>query len=142
MKFTLMLLALLATGVASAQTREKQAERLGEFMPYVGEPVDRFQFWELVRYELVGEYKVVVWPRLKEAYLITVDGPCNDLEWEHSIALTSSVNVVHTRFDHVLAGRSRCRINEIRPIDYARYLKDRKDAREAGKDQGGHSQGG
>lgn len=133
MKFTLILLALLATGVASAQTREKQAERLSEFQPYVGEPVDRFQFWELVRFELVGEYQIVVWSRLKEAYLITVDGPCNDLEWEHSISLTSSVNMVNARFDYVLAGKSRCRIHEIRPIDYARYLKDRKEAKEANK---------
>ena len=131
MKRAVLLLALLATSVVSAQTREKQAERLGEYLPYAGEPVDRFQFWELIRYELVGEYQVVVWPRLKEAYLLTVDGPCNDLEWAHSIALTSSVNSVHSRFDFVLADDSRCRINEIRPIDYPKYLADRKEAREA-----------
>ena len=94
MKILFALLALLAATVASAQTREVQEKRLAEYLPYAGQPVEKFQFWDLIRYELVGEYKVIVWPRLNEAYLITVDAPCNDLEWAHSIGLTSSVHQV------------------------------------------------
>jgi hypothetical protein len=133
MKILFVLLAVLATSVASAQTREKQEKRLAEYLPYAGEPVERFQFWDLIRYELVGEYQVIVWPRLNEAYLLTVDGPCNDLEWAHAIGVTSTVHQVHRRFDSVVAGDSKCRINEIRPIDYKKYLADRKDAKEAAK---------
>ncbi|SFN53694.1 DUF6491 family protein [Dokdonella immobilis] len=133
MKILFALFALLAVTVASAQTREVQEKRLAEYLPYAGEPVDRFQFWDLIRYELVGEYKVIVWPRLNEAYLITVDSPCNDLEWAHSIGLTSSVHQVNRRFDFVVAGQDKCRINEIRPIDYKKYLADRKESKDSGK---------
>mgnify|MGYP001203527162 FL=1 len=133
MKILFALLALLAATVASAQTREKQERALNQYLPYAGEPVDRFQFWELLRWELVGEYKVVVWPRLNEAYLLTVDAPCNDLEWKDAISVTSTVHVVSRRFDSVVVGHDKCRINEIRPIDYKKYLADRKQAREAAK---------
>ena len=133
MKILFALLALLAATVASAQTREVQEKRLAEYLPYAGEPVEKFQFWDLIRYELVGEYKVIVWPRLNEAYLITVDAPCNDLEWAHSIGLTSSVHQVNRRFDFVVAGKDKCRIKEIRPIDYKKYLADRKESKDSGK---------
>ncbi|MBX3698637.1 MAG: DUF6491 family protein [Dokdonella sp.] len=133
MKILFALLALLAATVASAQTREVQEKRLAEYLPYAGQPVEKFQFWDLIRYELVGEYKVIVWPRLNEAYLITVDAPCNDLEWAHSIGLTSSVHQVNRRFDFVVAGKDKCRIKEIRPIDYKKYLADRKESKDSGK---------
>jgi hypothetical protein len=133
MKILFALLALVTATVASAQTREVQEKRLAEYLPYAGEPVEKFQFWDLIRYELVGEYKVIVWPRLNEAYLITVDAPCNDLEWAHSIGLTSSVHQVNRRFDFVVAGKDKCRINEIRPIDYKKYLADRKESKDSGK---------
>ena len=133
MKILFALLAALATTTAVAQTREVQEKRLAEYLPYAGEPVEKFQFWDLIRYELVGEYKVIVWPRLNEAYLITVDAPCNDLEWAHSIGLTSSVHQVNRRFDFVVAGKDKCRIKEIRPIDYKKYLADRKESKDSGK---------
>ena len=133
MKILFALLAALAATTAVAQTREVQEKRLAEYLPYAGEPVEKFQFWDLIRYELVGEYKVIVWPRLNEAYLITVDAPCNDLEWAHSIGLTSSVHQVNRRFDFVVAGKDKCRIKEIRPIDYKKYLADRKESKDSGK---------
>ena len=123
---------LLATSTF-AQTAEKQDKALNEYLPYAGEPVDRFQFWDLQRWELVGDYKVVVWPRLNEAYLLTVDPPCQDLRWAQKIGVTSTANSVSKRFDSVLVGKFKCRINEIRPIDYKKYLADRKAAKEADK---------
>lgn len=118
-------LALLA-GAATAQTRERQQEALEAYLPYAGAPVDSFRFLNLTQWELVAPTKVVVWPKLQEAYLLTVDEPCSELEWAKSIAVTSSVQRVTARFDSVKAGRDECRINEIRPIDYRKYQKDRK----------------
>ncbi len=132
MKALMMILALLLASSASAQTREVQQKRLSEYLPYAGAPVDRFQFWDLQRWELVGEYKVIVWPRLNEAYLLTVDAPCNDLEWTQNIAVSSTAQVVSKRFDSVMTGKDKCRINEIRPIDYKKYLADRKAAKDKG----------
>ena len=129
MKTLITILALLLATSASAQTREVQQERLSAYLPYAGEPVDRFQFWDLQRWELVGEYKVVVWPQLNEAYLLTVDPPCNDLEWTQKVGLSSTAHVVSKRFDSVMTGKDKCRINEIRPIDYKKYLADRKAAK-------------
>ena len=125
--------ALLLATSAFAQTAEKQEKALSEYLPYAGEPVDRFQFWDLQRWELVGEYKVVVWPRLNEAYLLTVDPPCQDLRWAQKIGVTSTANSVSKSFDSVVVGKFKCRINEIRPIDYKKYLSDRKAKKEADK---------
>ena len=130
-KSLIALFGLLLATSAFAQTAEKQEKALSEYLPYAGEPVDRFQFWDLQRWELVGEYKVVVWPRLNEAYLLTVDPPCQDLPWAQKIGVTSTANSVSRRFDSVVAGKSRCRINEIRRIDYKKYLADRKAAKDA-----------
>ncbi len=124
MKALLIALAMLAASSAQAQTREKQKEGLEAYLPYAGEPVDRFQFWKLTQWELVGGNKVVVWPRLNEAFLLTVDEPCRELEWAKSISLTSSTNSVNRGFDSVIASGQKCRINEIRPIDYKKYRQD------------------
>jgi type II secretory pathway pseudopilin PulG len=133
MKALMAMLVLLVATTASAQTREVQEKRLAEYLPYAGAAVDRFQFWDLQRWELVGEYKVVVWPRLNEAYLITVDAPCSNLEWTDKISMTSSAHVVSKKFDSVVVGKDKCRINEIRPIDYRKMQADRKAAKEAEK---------
>ncbi len=123
---SLGLATLLVAASAHAQTRERQQEALEGYLPYAGAPVDSFQFWNLTQWELVGPEKVVVWPRLQEAYLLTVDAPCSELEWAKSIAVTSSVHRVTVRFDSVKAGRDTCRINEIRPIDIKRQRAERK----------------
>ncbi len=120
------LAAMLASGLAQAQTRERQQEALEGYLPYAGAPIESFQFWNLTQWELVGPEKVVVWPRLQEAYLLTVDAPCSELEWAKAIAVTSSVHRVTARFDSVKAGRDTCRINEIRPIDIKRQRAERK----------------
>ena len=119
------LCVLVMVAPLHAQTRDTQQKNLDKYLAYAGEPVEKFQFWDLTQWELVGPDKVVVWPRLNQAFLLTVDEPCQELQWAKSIGLTSSANTVTRRFDSVIAGRDKCRINEIRPIDYARYQKDR-----------------
>ncbi|MBL0165290.1 MAG: hypothetical protein IPP82_17030 [Xanthomonadales bacterium] len=64
--------------------------------------------------------------RLNEAYLLTVDPPCQDLRWAQKIGVTSTANSVSKRFDSVVVGKFKCRINEIRPIDYKKYLADKR----------------
>lgn len=126
MQAGVMIAATVFAGAAGAQTRERQQEALEAYLPYAGAPVDSFRFWNLTQWELVAPTKVVVWPKLQEAYLLTVDEPCSELEWAKSIAVTSSVQRVTARFDSVKVGRDECRINEIRPIDYRKYQQDRK----------------
>lgn len=121
-------LLLCMPAAACAQTREVQERNLAEYLEYAGAPIDHFRFWRLTGWELVGPRQLVVWPGLTEAYLLTVDPPCPDLEWAKTIGLTSNAHTVTARFDSVDVGREKCRIAEIRPIDYERYRADRRGA--------------
>lgn len=128
---TLLALAALAAAVppAFAQTRATQAERLARYMRYAGAPVDQFEFWQLDHYELVGPLKVVVFPTINTAYLLTVADPCPGLEWSNGIGVTSQEShYVTRRLDDVTDGSGlRCEIEEIQPIDYKQMLKDGPD---------------
>lgn len=126
MKSFMILVALIVATSAQAQTRERQKDALDGYLPYAGAAVDRFQFWKLTQWELVAEDKVVVWPRLNEAFLLTVDEPCRELEWAKSISVTSTANTVNRGFDSVIASGQKCRIKEILPIDYLKYKQDRR----------------
>jgi Family of unknown function (DUF6491) len=114
---------------AQAQTREVQKENLERFEKYAGAPVDEFRFFApLYKWQLVGPEKVVVWPTINQAYLITVAEPCPKLEWAKGIGVTSKQqHTVSSKFDYVTYGGGRCQITEIRPIDYKQMLKDGPD---------------
>jgi hypothetical protein len=125
-----LVLAALCVGGAQAQTRKTQQENLERFEKYAGEPVDQFQFWSLYKWQLVGPTKVVVWPTINEAYLLTVNEPCPGLEWANTIGVTSKQrHLVSSKFDYVTYGKGQCQISEIRPIDYKTMLKDGPDAK-------------
>jgi hypothetical protein len=121
----LLALALLAAAGAQADTRETQRKHLEAFTPYLGAPVDEFTFWSLYKWQLVAPDKVVVWPTINEAYLITVEEPCPKLEWAGSIGLTSQQSRrISRRFDYVTMAGDRCHIAEIRPVDLKRMKAD------------------
>jgi uncharacterized protein DUF6491 len=121
-------LAVLSIANAGAQTRKTQQENLDRFEKYAGAPVDQFEFWSLYKWQLVGPEKVVIWPTINDAYLVTVESPCPGLEWAKSIGVTSKQShMVSTRFDFVTYGKGRCEISEIRPIDYKRMIADGPD---------------
>ena len=125
-----LVLAVLCIDGAHAQTRKTQQENLERFEKYTGEPVEQFQFWSLYKWQLVAPNKVVVWPTINEAYLLTVDEPCPGLEWARSIGVTSKQrHLVSRKFDFVTYGKGQCQINEIRPIDYKTMLKDGPEAK-------------
>lgn len=118
---------LIALGVsgAQAQTRKTQQRNLERFEKYAGAPIESFEFWSLYKWQLVGPEKVVVWSTINDAYLITVEKPCSRLEWTKAIAVTSKqTHMVSSKFDYVKLGSDQCAIEEIRPIDYRRMIKD------------------
>jgi hypothetical protein len=118
----MLLLVVVLSGCASVGPRERIAARLAEVEAHAAAPVDSFRLWRLDRWESLGRTRLLVWTRPNEAWLLTVDEPCNDLEYAHGLSLTSSVGQVKRRFDSVVLERQRCRINEIRPVD-GRALK-------------------
>ncbi|HKT73441.1 MAG TPA: DUF6491 family protein [Steroidobacteraceae bacterium] len=134
--------AWLAAGIGaivlmgcSGIPRRSDNETLQRYQAYAGEPVDRITY--LGRYDgwvALGRYDLVVWTTLNDAYLITVLPPCENLPFANRIGLTSTAGQVSARFDNVLVRGWKCRIKEIRPVDYKRLRQDmRQDMRE--KDQ-------
>ena len=132
-----LVLAALASG-AMADTKEHQAEELARFRSFAGAPVDEFPMVDVFQTQIVGDANVVVWPTINTAYLLTVDKPCSNLSFAHGFALTQQQTMkVSKAFDFLTFDHQRCRITEIRPVDYKAMLKADK---AAGKDD--HASGG
>jgi hypothetical protein len=122
----LILPGTLAIGFVHADTRETQQRNLDKYTPYLQAPVEDFAYWTLYRWQWVGAEKVVVWTTVKDAYLLTVETPCPRLEWAHGIGLTAKQSHrIGRRLDFVTFAGDRCRIEEIRPIDVSRVIRER-----------------
>lgn len=131
-KLTRLPIAAVILGIASmsafADTHAHQMDELARFKQYAGLPVDEFKMVDVFQTQIVGDKNVVVWPAINVAYLITVDKPCLKLEWATGFAVTQETSMKVTKaFDFVTFDNQRCKIIEIRPVDYKAMLKDDKD---------------
>ncbi len=130
-KWSLMLVvaaASIGAGRVFADTKEHQAEELARFRQFAGEPVAEFRMLDVFQTQIVGERNVVVWPLINRAYLITVENPCVNLEWAHGFAVTQEMAMtVSRKFDFIKFGNQKCKISEIRPVDYKAMLKSDRD---------------
>ena len=123
---TRFFLAAIATlGVAACSSvpyAQRISARQAAYAAAAREPVRSFRFFELYSWEPLGDSQLAIYTRPSEAYLVSVMGPCPDLEFTNAIGLTSNLNEVQVRFDKVLTGRRDipCTIGEIRPVDLAR----------------------
>jgi hypothetical protein len=122
------LAAVLATLLAGCATNRPQLD----YTDYAGEPVKSFYMSDFNGWNAISKDQVVVWSGMNKAYLLSIAGYCPDLQFAHSIAITSTANTVD-RFEKVLVGRDRCLIREIRPIDVKQMKADRKLIREQRK---------
>jgi hypothetical protein len=112
---------------ALADTREHQADELARFKQYTGSPVDDFRMVDVFQTQIVGDWNVVVWPTVNTAYLITVDKTCSNLGWAKGFAVTQETSMKVTKtFDFITFDHQRCKIVEIRPVDYKAMLNDDK----------------
>lgn len=124
-----LLAAALVAACSGIPRRESDQEALARYMDYAGAPVDRFSVLGRVDgWRPLGRNKLIVWTGVNEAYLLTVAEPCFDLEFAHSVSLTSTGSSVSRGFDSVKVGRDRCMITEIRPIDYQQMKADQRAA--------------
>lgn len=127
MRNRLLLAALLVllANAAYADTRAREKEELARFRSYAAEPVDQFPMFELWQWQVLGPTQLVLWSTINDAYLIRVDKSCNNLEWAHGLSVTQEMRQKVTKqFDFVVFRDQRCKIEEIRPIDYRRMVKD------------------
>jgi hypothetical protein len=123
------ILSMGAAVNASADTHDHQLEVLARFTKYAGAPVEQFHMVDVFQTQIVGDRNVVVWPLINEAFLITVEKPCVNLEWAKGFGLTQETSMTVTkRFDFIEFGSQKCKITEIRPVDYKAMLKADKEA--------------
>ena len=102
------------------------------YSEYAGEPVKSFYMSNFDGWSAVSKDQLVVYAGMNKAYLLKVEGYCPDLQFAHTIAVTSTANTVD-RFEKVIVGRDRCLISEIRPLDVKQMKEDRKIMREEQK---------
>ena len=112
------------------------AEKLATYRAAAGEPVNSFQYLGRINgWTNVDDRNIAVWTRPSEAFLLTFDGACQDIDFTPAITITNQGNRVYAGFDKVVVlNRSSihlpCRIREIRPLDTARIKAAEKAARD------------
>jgi hypothetical protein len=117
--------ALVFVSAAQADTRAYEKDQLARFERYAGKPVDEFSMFELWQWEVLSRDKLVLWSTIHDAWLVTVDKSCNNMLWAHGLSVTQEMRMkVTAKFDFVLFRDQRCKITEIRPVDYKAMLKD------------------
>ncbi len=153
MKRFLRLSALLCAALAAAAcatSKLSDSERYTLYREHAGEPVKSFRYFGSINgWTPLDDSALVVWTRPSEAYLLDLYGPCQDLDFAQSIALTNLMGEVSARFDKVIvAGASSmrvpCRIEEIRKVDVKALRQTERDLRGAAmapREEGGAKTG-
>lgn len=115
--------------VAACAGREARDER-SVYEAYAGEPVEAANFRNIRNWSLAGDNLVLLETRRREYYLVTLEPICrHDLAATQSLQLDRASNFrLRARFDHItlLDEDRRCRIEEIRPLDYEALQRDRE----------------
>ncbi|MFC0678937.1 DUF6491 family protein [Lysobacter korlensis] len=125
---------LLASGCAS-DARLRAADRLTLYRQHAGEPVQSFRYVGSINgWTPLGDSALAVWTRPSQAYLLTLNGSCPDLEFATAISVTSQFRTVYARFDRVIPQSSvgftiPCPIHEIRPLDMAAIREAQREMR-------------
>ena len=124
----LLIAALVTVACSGIPRRNSDQEALEQYLKYAGPPVDRVTYLgHYDNWQAVGQYQIVLWTGINDAYLITVASPCENLRFATRVGITQTANTIYSKFDAVLVKHWRCQITEIRPIN---YLKMRQDLRE------------
>jgi Family of unknown function (DUF6491) len=134
--FTAALLLTVATlsACSGIPRRESDAQMLARIQQYTSAPVSDFRvFGAFNSWTPIDNHHVLVQTNINEAYLISVFEPCTNLPFATRLAITSRFpNQVQSGFDSIRVGRERCRISEIRPVNYKQMRADLAEERKAG----------
>jgi hypothetical protein len=123
----ILLAAFLASACATTGggiERSKGDRLLDKYEPYLGEPVDSFTALRHDSWQPISRTQLVLWTTINDAYLITVDNTCPELQFAETIGVTSTASSI-TTLDAVLVRGTRCLIRQIQPIDVRRMKADR-----------------
>jgi len=121
----LVVLTFSIAGCSGTPPKERRAQSLAEYQKFADPAVNNFPYFRLESWEVLGRDKLVIWTSARNAYLLTVDGGCPDLEWAQVISLTSNANQISKNFDAVIVRGLKCQIRQIEPIRYDELLEAR-----------------
>lgn len=118
---SMVLIGLLAA-CSSVPYAQRQQQRQAAYTAAAGAPVTSFHFFNLWSWEPLSDSELVVYTRPNRAWLLDLDGYCQNLAFTQAIGLTSSSSQVSVRFDKILVGHRYipCTIMQIRPVDMKR----------------------
>lgn len=117
----LALLCATSSGCATTPPNPRDMQRLAEVSAIAGKPVSSFHFLRLSSFEPIGLSDLLIFTSPRDAWLLHLDGPCRDIDFDPFLGLTSTFGRVSTGFDKVLVRDNPipCRIEQIRPVDTA-----------------------
>ena len=128
-KFLFALFSLVAVSACSSGLLKSDGPRL-DYNNYAGEPVsDIVVMRGIDSWTPVSRDQLIIWTGINEAYLLRVWDSCPDLMFANSIRVTQTGYTIN-KFEKVVAGRDRCPILEIRPLDVKQLKADRKAAKD------------
>jgi len=115
---------ILASCLAAAAT-ERTKGTLDQYRQYAGPPVRSFTYLGTYQdFTTVGPYDVVLWTTVNDAWLISVQPPCNGLVFARGIRLTQTFNTVTARVDKLKFQDQICFITQIRPVNYLKMKQE------------------
>ncbi len=116
---------ILLAACSGIPLKERQTELRDRYHQYAGDPVDSItHLGSFDSWTPIGKHELVVWANINDAYLITVEPPCENILFTDHIGLTQTANRVSQRFDFVKVDHWNCRIKSIQPVDYLQMKKD------------------
>ncbi|MCK9489776.1 MAG: DUF6491 family protein [Xanthomonadales bacterium] len=115
--FVLAACLLLAACAAAAQRMQMEREELAIYQSHAGEPVDQVRTFRMHGWQAVADRSLLLETRLNQWYLVDVFGPCQGLQFAHTIGVRAAMNMLRARFDHIVVDGQSCRIESIRPVD-------------------------
>ncbi len=119
-------LAALIAACSSGSPRLTDAQQRERYAAYAAPPVESFTWLgRFYNWQTLGDNQLVVFTTPSDAYLLTVQSPCNQLPFAQTVGVTATAGTVHARLDSVTVQGWHCPITEIRPVDYARLRAEK-----------------
>ncbi len=115
----------VVTACSGIPLKDREAEQRDRYHQYAGPAVDSFTYLGSYNgWTAIDEHELVVWTTNNDAYLITVESPCENMLFANRIGLTQTSHTVYQKFDFVKVGRWKCMIKSIQPVNYLQMRKD------------------